>query len=90
MLSRIYGSEGGSQLLDVLMKYLYAFSSPMSRSFWIPLLISTSNHQIQGNVAYLSAQLWTVIFDTPGDWRVLANTVKRWRRGWWSSHERAA
>ena len=33
MLSRIYGSEGGSQLLDVLMKYLYAFPSPMSRSF---------------------------------------------------------
>ena len=26
MLSRIYGSEGGTELLDVLMKYLYAIS----------------------------------------------------------------
>lgn len=25
MLQRIYGPEGGSELLDVLMKYLYAF-----------------------------------------------------------------
>ena len=24
MLQRVYGSEGGSELLDVLMKYLYA------------------------------------------------------------------
>jgi hypothetical protein len=28
MLSRIYSSEGGTELLDVLMKYLYA-SSPL-------------------------------------------------------------
>lgn len=26
MLSRIYGSEGGPETLDVLMKYLYAIS----------------------------------------------------------------
>ena len=30
MLSRIYGSEGGPEALDVLMKYLYAVSSLIS------------------------------------------------------------
>lgn len=26
MLQRIYGSEGGSELIDVLVKYLYIYS----------------------------------------------------------------
>lgn len=30
MLSRIYESEGGPELLDVLMKYLSAFLKPLS------------------------------------------------------------
>ena len=28
MLQRIYGTDGGSECLDVLMKYLYAFPTP--------------------------------------------------------------
>lgn len=31
MLQRIYASEGGSELLDVLMKYLYVSSLPLSK-----------------------------------------------------------
>ena len=30
MLGRIYGSEGGPEILDVLMKYLYAVSARVS------------------------------------------------------------
>ena len=91
MLSRIYGSEGGPEALDVLMKYLYAVSSPMSRPFcsFLPL-ISNCIPKVQGNVAYLSTWLWAVIYNTPSDWRVLTNTVKRRRRRRWTSDERAA
>ncbi len=40
LLSRIYQSEGGTELLDVLMKYLYALSPlPPSRSPSNPLFL---------------------------------------------------
>lgn len=40
MLERVYGSEGGTETLDVLMKYLYAFLSNPLPSTRGPLLFS--------------------------------------------------
>lgn len=56
MLQRIYGSEGGSELLDVLMKYLYVLTAtPASSklSVYRPIDVMTADHvtgrlQVQG------------------------------------------
>lgn len=63
MLSRIYGSEGGPETLDVLMKYLYAIQilpgSPKSLDSGYINAVSNANqapfsNQIQRNVAHFT------------------------------------
>ena len=48
MLSRIYGSEGGPETLDVLMKYLYTVSCSTLRSFYTLPLTYNSTFRYKG------------------------------------------
>lgn len=51
MLSRIYGSDGGVEVLDVLMKFL-CVAPPLSLSLHFPALLQVPSHNTAGTPHY--------------------------------------